>query len=77
MKIMARGDILVKVTNKNDFDDLKTLQFINEYPIEVSSPKTRNQFKKVVTLLKNINLEVMEQIEDGKINTEFQKSRSF
>ena len=60
MKIMARGDILVKITNKNDFDDLKTHHFIYKYPIEVPSSKSLNQFKKVDTLYENINLEEIE-----------------
>ena len=63
MKIMARGDILVKVTNKIHFEDLKALDYINDYPIEVSLPKSLSQFKKVVTLYENINPEEMDQIE--------------
>ena len=41
---------------------MKTLHFIYKYPIEVPSPKSLSQFKKVVTLYENISLEEIEQI---------------
>ena len=42
---------------------MKALDYINDYRIEVSLPKSLSQFKKVVTLYENTNPEEMDQIE--------------